>query len=345
MIRALFSFLAAGCLIGAEPPLTFTREPGGTVVVRGVSSSDWPNLLRVSVGSRENPPLLGTYENLSDGVRFRPRFAVDAALDLVVLYNAKGEGKVEGRVEKVLRGEASIPSPNTRVAAIYPSGTLLPANLLKFYLVFDSPMARGEVWDNLRLLDASGQAIELPFLEIDQELWDPEMKRLTLLFDPGRIKRGVLPREQVGTSLEEGKRYTLVVGQQWKDAAGQPLAAEFRHEFRVGPEERRAIDVKRWDVQASAQELRIRFDRPMEHALALRLITVDARGEASLENNESVWVYRVREAKSEYAITVDHRLEDLAGNRPGRPFDVDVFERVTKKPVAQTTVLKVKAKD
>jgi hypothetical protein len=83
----------------------------------------------------------------------------------------------------------------------------------------------------------------------------------------------------------------------------------------------------------------------MEHALALRLITVDVGGEASLEDNESVWVYRVREAKPEYAITVDHRLEDLAGNRPGRPFDVDVFERVTKKPVAQTTVLKVKAKD
>ncbi len=322
--------------MGAEPPLTFVREAGGAVVVRGASSSDWTKVLRVSVGSRENPALLGAFEALSDGVRFRPRFAVDGALDLVVVY--------DGKVQRVLRGEATVSAPTTRVAAIYPSGALVPANLLKFYLVFDAPMARGEVWEHLRLLDESGKSVELPFLEIDQELWDPEMKRLTLLFDPGRIKRGVLPREQVGSSLEAGKSYTLAVNKGWKDASGRPLVADFRHEFRVGEEERRGIDVKDWDVVAKGAEIRIRFGRPMEHALALRLITVDAAGEARLEERESVWVYRAREARAEYVITVDHRLEDLAGNRPGRPFDVDVFERVTKKPVAETSVLRVTAK-
>jgi hypothetical protein len=322
--------------MGAEPPLTFEREAGGAVVVRGATSTDWAKVLRVSVGSKENPGLLGAYEALHDGVRFRPRFAVDGALDLVVVY--------DGKLERVLRGETVRVAPSTRVAAIYPSAVRVPANLLKFYLVFDAPMARGEVWEHLRLLDDAGKAVELPFLEIDQELWDPEMKRLTLLFDPGRIKRGVLPREQVGTSLEEGKRYTLVIDKGWKDGSGRPLVSDFRHEFQVGPEERRGIDVKAWDVKAAGDEIRIRFGRPMEHALALRLITVDAPGEARLEEGESVWVYRVRSIQSEYAVTVDHRLEDLAGNRPGRPFDVDVFERVTKKPVAETSVLRVKAR-
>jgi hypothetical protein len=321
-------------MMGAEPPLTFAREAGGVVVVRGASSLDWAKVLRVSVGSRENAALLGSFEALENGVRFRPRFAVDGALDLVVVY--------DGGVERVLRGVKPQMAATTRVAAIYPSGPEVPANLLKFYLVFDAPMSRGEVWDHLRLLDASGKAVALPFLEIDQELWDPEMKRLTLLFDPGRIKRGVLPREEVGTSLEAGKSYTLAVDKGWRDAAGRPLAEEFRHAFRVTPEERLGIDVKAWEVTASRDEIRIRFGRPMEHALALRLITVDVPGEARLEENESVWVYRVRTARSEYAITVDHRLEDLAGNRPGRPFDVDVFERVTKKPVAETSVLRVK---
>ena len=36
------------------------------------------------------------------------------------------------------------------------------------------------------------EAIELPFLEIDEELWDPAMMRLTLFIDPGRIKRGAV---------------------------------------------------------------------------------------------------------------------------------------------------------
>jgi hypothetical protein len=328
--------VAAGRLMGAEPPLTFAREEGGAVVVRGIAAPDWAKVLRVSVSSRENPALLGVYEKVDGGVRFRPRFAVDGALDLVVVY--------DGKVERVLRGEKVHVAATTRVAAIYPSGPEAPGNLLKFYLVFDAPMARGEVWEHLRLLDELGAAVDLPFLEIDQELWDPGMKRLTLLFDPGRIKRGVLPREEVGTSLEAGKSYTLAVDKGWRDAAGQPLAAEFRHAFRVGPEERRGIDVKTWEVTASGGEIRIRFGRPMEHALALRMITVNAPGEARLEENETVWVYRVKEPRSEYAITVDHRLEDLAGNRPGRPFDVDVFERVTKKPVAETSVLRVKVR-
>lgn len=333
MQRLIWLWVAAGCLWSAEPPLTFVREADGAVVIAGAQGLAWEKVLRVSVGTRENEPLLGRYEAMAEGARFRPRFAVDAALDLVVVYGGK---------EYVLRGEARREAATTRVAAIYPSVPEVPANLLKFYLVFDAAMARGEVWQHLRLLDAAGRAVELPFLEIEQELWDPEMKRLTLLFDPGRIKRGVLPREQVGTSLEAGQSYTLVVEAGWKDAAGRPLGGEFRHSFRVGPEERRPVAVEQWVVEAQGEEIRIRFGRPMDHALALRLITVDAPGAGRLEEGEGVWVYRVEQPRAEYEIRVDHRLEDLAGNRPGRAFDVDVFEKVTRKPVAEETVLRVR---
>jgi hypothetical protein len=50
-------------------------------------------------------------------------------------------------------------------------------------------MSRGEAYRRVHLLDATGRPINLAFLEIEQELWDPEGRRLTLLFDPGRVKR------------------------------------------------------------------------------------------------------------------------------------------------------------
>ena len=39
----------------------------------------------------------------------------------------------------------------------------------------------------------SGQAVADPFLELDEELWSTDGRRFTLLFDPGRIKRGLKP--------------------------------------------------------------------------------------------------------------------------------------------------------
>ena len=64
----------------------------------------------------------------------------------------------------------------------------------------------------------------LPFVELEQELWNRDQTRLTLLFDPGRIKRGVKPNVDMGPVLLEGHRYTLVIDRDLKDANGAPLA-------------------------------------------------------------------------------------------------------------------------
>ncbi len=327
---------AAGFLLRAQPPLSLVREAGG-VTIRGGNED-----CRVHGEARENPPVLGSFEKVEGGVRFRPRFPLAAGMKLVAVC---------GDVSVTLAGEARKLEAVTRVEAVYPSGAVVPANLLKFYVHFSRPMGRGEAWGNLEILNEAGAKVELPFLEIDQELWDRENRRLTLLFDPGRIKRGVLPREEVGTSLETGKAYTLRILASWKDAEGKGLVEDFRKTFRVGAEERAGIDVKKWTVRApkagGREALELRFERPLDRALAERLITVeDARGrlvggEVELVDEERGWrfVPETRWLKGEYRVRVDHRLEDLAGNRPGRPFDVDVFDTITKKPVAETTAI------
>ena len=84
-------------------------------------------------------------------------------------------------------------------------------------------MSRGGVYEQIRVRDGAGREIELAFLELDEELWDPSMTRLTLLIDPGRIKRGVKPLEDVGPVFEAGRNYSLSVAADCRDAAGRSL--------------------------------------------------------------------------------------------------------------------------
>src|SRR5262249_32876469 len=158
------------------------------------------------------------------------------------------------------------------------------------------------------------------------ELWDPAGKRFTLFFDPGRIKRGLKPREEVGPSLEEGKRYTLVIDRSWPDAEGNPLKETFRKSFRVGKPDDSQPDPKRWKLRAPAagsrSALRITFPKSMDHALLHRLLwVVDAGGKkvpgkSEVSERETVWLFTPERPWTEgaFSLVADTRLEDVSGN-------------------------------
>src|SRR5262249_5583071 len=154
---------------------------------------------------------------------------------------------------------------------VYPTRDRLPENQLKFYLHFSAPMSRGEAYDRVRLLDDKGKLVEKPFLELAEELWDDSGTRFTLFFDPGRIKRGLKPREIYGPALEEGKSYTFVVDRGWPDAEGNPLKAEFRKSFRVGPPDDTQPDVANWKLTPPSPgtdaPLTVTFPEPLDHAM------------------------------------------------------------------------------
>ena len=109
------------------------------------------------------------------------------------------------------------------------------------------------------------------------------MTRLTIFIDPGRIKRGVLPLENVGPALEAGKRYSLVIDSAWKDGAGRPLKESFQKLFLVGAPDREPPDPSKWKVQLPASgthnPLVVLFPEPMDNALTQRVIHItDASG-------------------------------------------------------------------
>jgi len=209
-------------------------------------------------------------------------------------------------------------------------------------------MSRGDSYSHIKLLNSSGKEIDLPFLELDQEMWDPDGKRFTLFFDPGRIKRGLKPREEVGPSLEEGKSYMLRIDPTWLDAEGNSLKELYRKSFRVGSPDDHPPDPKSWKIESPRAgtngPLVVRFPKPMDHALLSRMIwVIDARqtrvaGELSIANKETQWKFTPASSwkAGQFNLVVDAALEDLAGNSIGRPFEVDVFHPIQAATKAKT---------
>jgi hypothetical protein len=302
------------------------------------------------------PPMLGRYRVTADALRFEPRYALTADLRYVATFHAeKLPAPFAAPRATPLTAACEIPlapaGPPTRVSAIYPSADALPENLLKFYLHFSAPMSGGHIYDRIRLLDDAGRPVELPFLELDEELWDPAMTRLTLLLDPGRIKRGVRPLEEIGSPFVVGRRYTLVLDRAWRDATGRPLAADAKKTFLVTASDRTPPDPARWKISAPAAgtlaPLVVALGKPLDHALALRLIRVTdpagraIPGEPSLAAHESEWRFTPAAPwpRGLFRLIVATTIEDLAGNNIGKPFDVELTERVDAPATAASVAI------
>jgi hypothetical protein len=367
------------------------RKPDGTdaavelvvpdsVVLRTLAQPEmaharWQSFLDVRVLPAGNartpdlPPLSGSFRVVGDVVRFEPRFPLEpgmtyraefdpvrfhAVTQTLTQAGTVGADKPYGETKLVaVYSPPKKPAqPTTQVTAIYPSSDLLPENLLRFYIVFSAPMSRGEAYRRIRLLETTTRKpVEAPFLELNEELWSNDGTRFTLLFDPGRIKRGLRPREEVGPVLEAGKSYSLVIDREWPDAAGNALKVSVQKTFRVGPSDDSSPDPKVWAVLPppahTRNSLEVRFPEPLDRALLARLIAVhDANGrmvpgEVSVGENEKVWKFKPNAAWNEgaYRLVVGTELEDVAGNSVARPFEVDLTAPISRHVSAETVAV------
>ena len=315
--------LAFAVLLAALAPaqVTLRYDASGAVEARGVpeSAADPPErLLRVYFGAADTP-MLGDYSFAGGVLRFRPRYP---------FLGGREHRAVCGAVELRFTPEAAPAPPAARVTRVSPALKTVPANLLRIYIHFSRPMRRAGIGQWIRLEDAGGRPVEAAFLEMEDGLWDPEGRRLTVFFHPGRIKRGLALGEKLGPPLREGERYRLVVAAEARDEDGAPLAAEFRHEFTAGPADREPPDPAAWRIlppRANTRgELIVASPKPLDEALFARLVTVDAvGGSARVDPDARTWRFTpaVPWRAGEYRLRVEAELEDLAGNRPGRRFD------------------------
>jgi hypothetical protein len=323
-----------------------------TLAARELTREQWVEILSVSVDDGQ-PAMLGTYALSGNTLRFTPMFPLDPGRQYrVALRTGAANGHDDGASAPLLamvglpRSEAV---SSTVVSQIFPSSDVVPENQLRLYIHFSAPMGRSAGLEHITLIDASGAEVVDPFLPLDAEFWNDDRTRYTVFFDPGRQKRGILPNQQMGRSLEPGKRYTLVISREWRDGNGLPLKEEFRREFRVGPADERPLAVNAWRVAPPAagtrDALSVAFDEPLDHGLLLRALGVtggDGKfldGEVRIDGGESRWSFtpRAEWKAGVYQLTALAMLEDLAGNRIGHAFEVDTFNRVDSSPEPERT--------
>ncbi len=312
---------------------------------RHLTPEDWQSVFPVYTGHQlptevGKPAVAGTWAIAGNVLRFRPRYplvpglAYVARLDLSQLQPVIASHPAATHATFKLPAEAA--GPPTVVRQIYPTATVLPENLLRLYLHFSAPMGRGEAYQHVRLLDAEGSPVDRPFLEVGEELWDPGMRRMTLFFDPGRIKRGLRPHLEAGPPLRQGASYTLVVDPGWRDAKGRPLASGFEKAFTVSAPDREALSTAEWSLDGptagSREPVVLSFPRPLDHGLLQRVVRVlDAHGEplageVEIGNKERSFTFRPERPwrAGAHSVAIETILEDVAGNNLKQAFDLDV---------------------
>jgi hypothetical protein len=296
------------------------------VIVAAVPSPDGDGL----------PDVSGRYFFYDDEVRFIPTFPFDSGVKYRVIFDPRVLGFL--RTEEPLMLEFLIPSAQpalalTEVTHIFPSCQLLPENLLRFYVCFSNSMQRGRALDQIALLDSGGQPVADALYRPPVELWDRNMRHLTVLLDPGRLKRWVGPNMELGPPLKAGQSYTLEIGSGMIDLHGRPLRECFRKRFLVGDPVREEISVKSWEVlrpvTGSRQALVIMFKRPLDWALLAHTISIGSAegsavaGQVVVDQSEKRWSFTPASpwTAGTYHVCVGASLEDVCGNSIVSAFD------------------------
>jgi hypothetical protein len=351
---SLLFLLALGADLAAQ---TVIQLDGNVFKVVGLPASalrapagGWPSVFVVYAGPGDVPPLAGSYAVENGTLVFRPTYPLAVGPRYRAVFRGAGTP-----IEKMFDGPARTVTPSARVERVYPSANVLPSNQLRLYIYFSAPMSRGEAEQRIHVLDSNGKPLRGVFLP-GQELWDPDNRRLTMTFDPGRIKRDLTSNKTMGPPIAEGGRYTLVIDREWRDANGGSMVAPFTKPFRGGPALRQPPDPKTWKIVAppagSRDPLVVGFGRPMNYTLLQRMLKVsgargDIAGTVDVAREESEWRFTPASPwiGGAHRLIVDTSLEDLAGNKIGQPFDIDVFERVTERITSSTTSLPFEIRD
>jgi hypothetical protein len=283
-------------------------------------------------GATQPEPVAGKYTESTDAIRFTPLYPFDPGRSYEIRYRGGVGGSTAARQERVTM-PAPPAKPATFVAHVYPSGDIVPANQLRMYIEFSAPMGQRPGLEHVSLLDDKGRPVVDPFLPVDGELWNAEHTRFTVFFDPGRQKRGILPNREMGESLIVGRKYALRISRDWLDGNGQPLRETFERLFTVGPPDRSPLDVASWKITApregTREPLTVAFSESLDHGLLLRAIGVrrdgaPLTGQVQVDAHETRWTMTPEAPwqPGRYEVIALGILEDLAGNRIGRAFEI-----------------------
>ncbi|MEO1256242.1 MAG: hypothetical protein AAFY41_15340, partial [Bacteroidota bacterium] len=228
---------------------------------------------------------------IKDGYsEFKPDFPFDPGLTYTLISDDKA--LMSFSPER----KSKIP---TEVVSVYPSSDELPENILKMYIIFSGPMSDGSSYKNIEF--KTDEEIVQPYLDLKPELWSKDRKRMTLWFDPGRIKQHIARNERLGAPLVLNKTYKISLANEWEDKDSQPLKTDYFKTFHTVDPYRSRLNPKLWKIgapkSASQENLSIHFDRIMDYLLLAETISInrnseEVEGNSTITNNEKTWLFK-----------------------------------------------------
>ena len=203
------------------------------------------------------------------------------------------------------------------VVAVYPSGLVLPERDLRISIMFAAAPGASGV-DAIRLRLANGAEVEGALLS--DRLWSPDRRMLTLLFDPGRVKSGLLAHDAYGAPLSVGQSVVLFI------------ESQRAHEWRVASGGCVRPNPANWRVNAPAaatlDPLHISLGGAIDYQSIAGIAVADEGGErlegaAALSEGEASWSFAPSRPwrSGAYQIVVHPRLENPCGDEIGEGFE------------------------
>ncbi len=298
-----------------------------------LNKKQWASLFHLKT-QPTNPPVIGDYDIIEGQIVFIPRFLPDPSLAYIVSFSFETLNKLLGKEvgngtfkETVTFTAPSSTNPN--ILSLSPEQDELPQNILRIYIHFSSPMSFQNPYDFISIIDQEGKEVFEPFVIVPQGLWNIDRTRLTLLFHPGRIKRGVGPNMTEGDILHVGDTYQLKISNKWKGSNGKRLKEAFTKTFTVGDAINEKIDYKNWKLATDKGRLTIKTKHPLDQALAKRMLLIRAKDGTLLNsyvefnNSYKITVCWKKHQGKELELVIDPRLEDVCGNTPLNAFDYE----------------------
>jgi hypothetical protein len=302
-----------------------------STLLADVSRSSIEESLHLHLAGNDSTSIFGKHIITDDSIIFRPLIPFTPGLR----YEIHSGNKLLGEIIIPLQ----VTTTNATVLSVFPGADTLPENLLKIYISFSKPMQEGHALEHIRLLKNGRDTLPSVFLDLQPELWNNERTMLTLWLDPGRIKRDLVPNKTMGPPLQKGQQYRLIIQPAWRSAEGDSTVQTLQKDFTTGSRDDLSPNPETWTINTpesgTAKNLEILFHEALDYVLAknaIHILAADGKEmKGAIEVTPAGTIFRfIPEAAWKpgvYTISIEARLEDLAGNNLNRPFDNDISHK------------------
>jgi len=297
-----------------------------------------PEWLAVYMVVNDTPaamPVAGEYRIDKGHLQFVPYNTLGYGLQFEAQYK---NGNTVVSKKRFTTPPKPAPGKAAEVVKAYPLTDTIPHNALYFHIRFSKPMMNDQqAFNYVKVFDESGEERTNAWRQ--KSFWLDEGKLLVLMVHPGRVKRGI---DYGGPLFDTGKRYTIRVEKDIKDADGNPIAAAYSRSYYVTSEDYNSpkVDFTEAEIPRSGSltPLVITFSEGMDYASVWDGTSVaDAAGKtlpvkvdvAGKDNTYTITPLQ-QWKKGKYALSLKSAVYDFAANRINRLFEIKDSKEMEK---------------